>query len=541
MLQPAWPCKPHFGELCAERGLRVLSAADVELATVSGLRVFVYRDVPPSFHHGLFAAGKPPEVRSGKVCDFMRAPCTPPDPPPNQPGYSKPLNEWLTGAKHCADVPLLAKLLALAALPGVHTDDPAVAHLFVVPFLGGFVERVSPAMSQTLDREQRQGNGIVDRLVDHLPHFSNVTAARHLFLFTNSCGGCLRGPCHRCATWQMTRSERAGVELAATLGPSWPADQIPAAKKPPAGRHWMKQLIVPPNVMEAEFYPPKYVPLCGFEGTSRGGGGVARPCRPNSAKKELLAFYQGAHSFNGIRDAILRELSKVVFGSPPAVSRAPPSGGGSSRVDTCDCGVRPRCCVNASAGVAFFHTRSHWHPVTPLGFAATIDWMQRSRFCICPPGDVPYNKRLFTALLSGCVPVLFSFRSQVAPERNWWKPRKGPGQRDIDPFYEQIDYTALGVEVTVDDEKDLAGFIERLRDIPDAVVEAKQRAIERVRHLLVYDMTGKRDDAFSSMLRQLVGQLAALPAPASDGPDGGRTQLTPPPMEKVRAYAPAKP
>ena len=43
--------------------------------------------------------------------------------------------------------------------------------------------------------------------------------------------------------------------------------------------------------------------------------------------------------------------------------------------------------------------------------------MQRSRLCLCPPGDVPYNKRYFTALLAGCVPVLFSFPSQLKGER----------------------------------------------------------------------------------------------------------------------------
>ena len=49
------------------------------------------------------------------------------------------------------------------------------------------------------------------------------------------------------------------------------------------------------------------------------------------------------------------------------------------------------------------------HALDRLGFGATIEWMQRSLFCVCPPGDVPYNKRYFTALLAGCVPVLLSW------------------------------------------------------------------------------------------------------------------------------------
>ena len=163
--------------------------------------------------------------------------------------------------------------------------------------------------------------------------------------------------------------------------------------------------------------------------------------------------------------------------------------------------------------------------MTPLGFSATIEWMQRSRFCLCPPGDVPYNKRLFTALLSGCVPVLFSFQSQVPHERNWWKPHKGPGQRSIDPFHAMINYTELGVEVPVEHESDLRGFIRRLRDIPDDVVEAKQRAIERVRHLLLFDVSGTREDAFTMLLRQLIPMLREVPAEQGER----RATLTMPP------------
>ncbi len=57
----------------------------------------------------------------------------------------------------------------------------------------------------------------------------------------------------------------------------------------------------------------------------------------------------------------------------------------------------------------------------------------------------------------------------------------------------------------------IRGFIERLRSVPPEVVEAKQRAIERVRHQLLYDPTGARPDAFSMMLRELVRVLPPQP------------------------------
>ena len=272
-LEPAWPCSANFGDLCSPRGLGVLSTTDVELAHRSGLRVFVYRDVPASFHHAAFRTGQPPEVRSGRVCDFMRTACTPPDPGELLGGqhakskavkYSTPLNEWLTGAKHCADVPLLTKLLALGALPGVHTADPTEADLFVVPFLGGFVERMSPAMTNALIRDQRAGKGLMDALFDHLPHLTNATAARHIFLLTNSCGGCLRQPCTHCSPWTRVSEARHGrgvdVQLALTLGPTWPAEpRYLGRHKPPPGKRWLRQVIIPPNIMEAELHPAKYV------------------------------------------------------------------------------------------------------------------------------------------------------------------------------------------------------------------------------------------------------------------------------------------
>ena len=146
-------------------------------------------------------------------------------------------------------------------------------------------------------------------------------------------------------------------------------------------------------------------------------------------------------------------------------------------------------------------------PLGPLGFAETIRWMQRSKFCICPPGDVPYNKRYFTALLAGCIPVIFSYPSAVPKERNWWKIRKGPPQKNINPFSSQIDHSQLVVELPVESVDQIKGFLRRLDAVPDAVVVAKQRAIEKVRHLLLYDMSGGREDAFTCMLRELLQVL----------------------------------
>ena len=111
---------------------------------------------------------------------------------------------------------------------------------------------------------------------------------------------------------------------------------------------------------------------------------------------------------------------------------------------------------------------------------------------------------MYEALDAGCVPVLFSFPSQIRGETNWWKPNKGPGQRDIDPFYSQINHSELVVDIPMVPGASVRGVFDRLHLIPDSVVKAKQRAIERIRHLLLYDMNGSRPDAFTLTLLQLL-------------------------------------
>ena len=150
MPEPTFNCSALFGALCPLEGIRALSAADVTLARASGLQLYLYERVPPSFHMEHFVHQMPPKIRSGLECDFLRKPCLP---------MTTGLHRWTRGrhksdgklrrmqvfteygywyhkAQNCADVQLLAKLLALASVPGLRTTDPAAAHLFVVPFLG---------------------------------------------------------------------------------------------------------------------------------------------------------------------------------------------------------------------------------------------------------------------------------------------------------------------------------------------------------------------------------------------------------------------
>lgn len=483
---------------------------------------------------------------------------------------------WYHKAQNCADVAILGKLVSLASLPGVRTTDPREAHLFVVPFLGGFRARNTPWDTNQLNNEARRAHGrgaLMSRLVGELAHFhhngSSLMRRRHLFLLPIECTGCLAHPCTACLDWHRVNG-KPQIELSLTLGPT---SRRPARLRGSGGAtdqaadHFNTQIVIPPNIMDRPFHPRFYVPLCVGQEAPRipvagseyltlpyhpsalvpsasallardnvsasaallrrhdsavaaatGSTGEARGdmlitytytlvddeepqrllCRPNTAKRELLLFYQGAWAHNTFRGEVLDELRLVVFGRNG--SKAPCA-------EPYFCDRAPWCCVNAAEKVAYFSVGSHWTPRLPLDWEQTAVWMGSSTFCLCPGGDTPYSKRFFMALLAGCVPVVFVFPSYPATPRrsltNWWRAG-GPANDDMLPFSNAINYSELVVEIP---SAELGGFVERLRRIPHAVVEEKQRRIERVRHLLLFDPSGAGEDAFTMILRTLIEQL----------------------------------
>ena len=97
-------------------------------------------------------------------------------------------------------------------------------------------------------------------------------------------------------------------------------------------------------------------------------------------------------------------------------------------------------------------------------------------------------------------------RRSTRGELHRWKQRRGPaGHVEQEPFWSIINHTDLVVEI--DGRGGVKGFIDKLRSVPAAEVEEKQRRIEAVRHHLLYNMEGSQPDAFSATLRQLVAHL----------------------------------
>ena len=210
------------------------------------------------------------------------------------------------------------------------------AHLFVVPFLGGFRARNTPWDANDLNAEllAKDARPLMARLVDHLPHFRErpELRRRHLFLLTLECTRCLASPCDACHDWHRINGS-ALVELSLTLGPS---TRRPARLGSGAGRN--DQLVVPPNIMDQPLHTRWHIPLCRADNTTSSKKNalpssgyahhssyasfiesyhhhpvnatknvtdrqqlnvqpvsvpLAGSCRPNTASRELLLFYQG--------------------------------------------------------------------------------------------------------------------------------------------------------------------------------------------------------------------------------------------------------
>eukprot|EP00667_Euglena_gracilis_P012539 EG_transcript_12882 len=155
----------------------------------------------------------------------------------------------------------------------------------------------------------------------------------------------------------------------------------------------------------------------------------------------------------------------------------------------------------------FFHRR------TPGG--NLMELLARSVFVLCPPGDLPFQKRFFDALLNGAIPVVIS--RQCVDGVTWYGhiPSKYLRSCPASPRLVNDSYPALPVpwaSLVVEFELDtvlLPGFniVDQLVAVPKAEVEQKLARIAAIRHRFVYDYEGTTADAFSAFLQTLCERL----------------------------------
>ena len=127
--------------------------------------------------------------------------------------------------------------------------------------------------------------------------------------------------------------------------------------------------------------------------------------------------------------------------------------------------------------------------------------MKDTVFCPCPPGDLPFQKRFIAALLVDCIPVVLCFNSALngscaEGSGSHWKEGGPPWQLTY-PFARVIDYPRAVVEI---EPQKVGDLVERLAEVPEAVIRAKLDYIAQIRSWLVYDYGGTvKEDAFSSV------------------------------------------
>ncbi|CAK9073017.1 unnamed protein product [Durusdinium trenchii] len=132
--------------------------------------------------------------------------------------------------------------------------------------------------------------------------------------------------------------------------------------------------------------------------------------------------------------------------------------------------------------------------------------MRRSVFCICPPAEntAAGTKRLYDAILSGCIPVVIRFPTIWGSGVSWWRVDGAPLEWAM-PFPSKIDWHRLVVEVPEDELLKNSGL---LFSCFTTNIEDKQKYLMEVRELLLYDLAGGHRDAFSLLLE---GLRMALP------------------------------
>ncbi|XP_046563617.1 probable xyloglucan galactosyltransferase GT17 [Haliotis rubra] len=87
----------------------------------------------------------------------------------------------------------------------------------------------------------------------------------------------------------------------------------------------------------------------------------------------------------------------------------------------------------------------------------TIGWMQKSVFCLQPPGDSPTRKSFYDSIQSGCIPVIFRFADQNVEY----------------PFQRVLNYTDFTVAID-------SARIERQEKIQDILIAIPKEEVKRL-------------------------------------------------------------
>ena len=135
--------------------------------------------------------------------------------------------------------------------------------------------------------------------------------------------------------------------------------------------------------------------------------------------------------------------------------------------------------------------------------------MTDSIFTLCAPGDLPFQKRFFDAILMCTIPIVVS-RENEEGEKVYWSNIEDryfsniQKMTSVEESYPKVDILYSDIVVEVDgkviDEGAMMDFLEK---IPSEEIQMKLKRIGEVRNRFVYDLDGTTEDAFSKILKEM--------------------------------------
>ena len=174
-----------------------------------------------------------------------------------------------------------------------------------------------------------------------------------------------------------------------------------------------------------------------------------------------------------------------------------------------------------------------YHPIgdhrsIPLPPQRVHSLMSRSLLCPIVQGDLPYQHRLFDALVAGCVPLFLRYNALDAkgqPCEAWsWDAQNKSAMRPVAratlpftvcarqqlPFFSRIDWSAISAHVPADALRE-GRLAEAIASLDRAELERKRRRLEALRGHFIYewDESAAAPDAFSSTMAEICGVLRA--------------------------------
>lgn len=123
---------------------------------------------------------------------------------------------------------------------------------------------------------------------------------------------------------------------------------------------------------------------------------------------------------------------------------------------------------------------------------------------ICPPGDLPYQRRFFDSILSCSIPVVVK-RDVEGIGKTYWSNVDGWGPMfSVEDSYPSLRFPYSDIVVEVDGlVLESGGMMEHLENLSQESIQMKLEKIEQVRNSFLYDFNGTVPDAFSQMMKTL--------------------------------------